>query len=220
MGWSKLSVPQHIEVLLFTLPTEVNSNSPFIYPASQQHCLCMAKEFKYLGVTFSSDTSWNPRINAVCLRKRKLVGMLFRKFYCHTDSHSLLKLYLLTVHPHMEYPCSVWDPYLKKNIDAIEHVQKFALKVCQKDWHSDYDTLLNSANVPPLAARRKALKLRQLFSIIQGHSESISWPSYFQTASPYLNCIRSTNSATLTPPFAHFKILFSLLRWNYGTHYL
>ena len=95
--------------------------------------LRMAKEFKYLGVTFSLDTSWNSHINAVCLRTRKIIGMIFRKFYCHTDSHSLLKLYLSTVHPHMEYACSVWDPYLRKNIDAIEHVQKFALKVCQKD---------------------------------------------------------------------------------------
>ena len=68
--------------------------------------------------------------------------MLFQKFYCHTDSHSLLKLYLSTVHPHLEYASSVWDPYLMKNIDAIEHVQKFALKVCLKDCHSDYDTLL------------------------------------------------------------------------------
>ena len=62
---------------------------------------------------------------------------------------TILKLYLSTVHPHLEYASSVWDPYLKKNIDAIEHVQKFALKVCQKDWHSDYDTLLNATNVPP-----------------------------------------------------------------------
>ena len=49
----------------------------------------------------------------------------------------------------MEYASSVWDPYLKKNIDVIEHVQKFALKVYQKGWHSNYDTLLNAANVPP-----------------------------------------------------------------------
>jgi len=56
-----------------------------------------AKDFKYLGVTFSSDASWTPHINTICLKTRKLVGMLFRKFYCHTDSNSLLKLYQYTV---------------------------------------------------------------------------------------------------------------------------
>ena len=206
--------------LLFSRkPTPTLPSSPLLV---NNTVLRMAKQFKYLGVTLSSDASWTPHINTICLKTRKLVGMLFRKFYCHTDSHSLLKLYLSTVCPHMEYASSVWDPYLKKNIDAIEHVQKFALKVCQKDWHSDYDTLLNSANVPPLAARRKALKLCQLFSILQGHSEFPDLP-ISKHASPYLNCIRSTNSATLTQPFAHtslFQNFFSLLRSKYGTHYL
>ena len=149
--------------------------------------------------------------------------MLFRKFYCHIDSHSLLKLYLSTVCPHLEYASSVWDPYLKKNIEAIEHVQKFALKVCQKDWHSDYVTLLNATNVPPpLAARRKALKICQLFSILQRHSEFPDLPTS-KRVSRYLNCIRSTNSATLTQPLPtlpYFRILFSPLQLNYGTLYL
>ena len=180
--------------LLFSRkPTPTLPSSPLLV---NNTVLRMAKQFKYLGVTLSSDASWTPHINTICLKTRKLVGMLFRKFYCHTDSHSLLMLYLSTVRPHMEYASSVWDPYLKKNIDAIEHVQKFALKVCQKDWHSDYDTLLNSANVPPLAARRKALKLCQLFSILQGHSEFPDLPI----------SKRASNSATLTQPFAHTSL--------------
>ena len=107
----------------------------------------------------------------------------------------------------MEYARSVWDCYVKKNIDAIEHIQ---FKVCQKDWHSDYDALLNAGNVSPLAARRKALKLCQLFTILQGHSEFPDLPTS-ERVSRYLNCIRSTNSATLTQLFAHttlFEILF------------
>ena len=97
---------------------------------------------------------------------------------------------------------ALFGTQLKENIEAIERVQKFALKVCQKDWHSDYNTLLNSANVPPLAARRKALKLCQLFSILQGHTEFPDLPTS-KRVSRYLNCIRSTNSATLTQAFAH-----------------
>ena len=33
----------------------------------------MAKEFKYLGVTFSSDASWTSHINTICLKTRELV---------------------------------------------------------------------------------------------------------------------------------------------------
>ena len=203
--------------LLFSRkPTPTFPSSPLLVNNTALH---MAKEFKYLGVTFSSDTSWTPHINTICLKSRKLVGMLFRKFYCHTDSHSLLKLYLSTVRPHLEYASSVWDPYLKKNIEAIEHVQKFALKVCLKDWHSDYDTLLISANVPPLATRRKALKLCQLFTILQGYAKFPDFPTSRRT-SPYLDCIRSTNSATLSQLFAHTTLfqnsffLSTIKLWN------
>ena len=136
-------------MLLFTLlkePTPTLPSSPLLV---NNTVLRMAKKFKYLGVTFSLDASWTLHINTICLKTRKLVDMLFQKFYCHTDSHSLLKLYLSTVRPHLEYASSVWDPYLKKNIDATEHVKKFAFEVCLKDWHSNYDTLLNSANVLP-----------------------------------------------------------------------
>ena len=186
--------------LLFSRkPTPTLPSSPLLV---NNTVLRMAKEFKYLGVTFSLDASWTPHINTICLKTRKLVGMLFQKFYCHTESHSLLKLYLSTVRPHLEYASSVWDPYLKKNIDAIEHVQKFTLKVCLKDWHSDYDTLLNSANVLPLATRRKALKLCQLFIILQGYSKFSDFPTS-KRAPPYLNCTRSINSATLSQLFAH-----------------
>ena len=112
--------------LLFSRkPTPTLPSFPLLVNNTVLH---MAKEFKYLGVTFSLDASWTPHINTICLKTRKLVGMLFQKFYCHTDSHSLLKLYQSTVRTHLEYASSVWDPYLKKNIDAIEHVQKSALK--------------------------------------------------------------------------------------------
>jgi len=54
------------------------------------------------------------------------------------DTPSLMKLYLTTVRPHLEYASSVWDPYLEKDIEAIERVQKFGLKVCPKNWHCSY----------------------------------------------------------------------------------
>ena len=83
--------------LLFSRkPTPTLPSSPLLVNNTVLH---MAKEFKYLGVTFPLDASWTSHINTICLKTRKLVGMLFRKFYCYTDSHSLLKLYLSTVCP-------------------------------------------------------------------------------------------------------------------------
>ena len=100
--------------------------------------------------------------------------MLYHKLCCYADTSSLFIIYLTTVQPHLEYASSVWDPYLKKDIEAIEHVQKFGLKVYLKDWHFSYDNLLNIANIPTLASRKQQLKLCELFNIINGDQKSIS----------------------------------------------
>ena len=42
----------------------------------------------------------------------------------------LLNLYTSLVRPHLEYACQVWDPYTERNIDHLEKVQKYALRIC------------------------------------------------------------------------------------------
>ena len=53
----------------------------------------------------------------------------------------------------------VWDPALLKTLLLFENVQKFALRVCSKQWDSSYDALLNVLTVPTLSSRRKTQKL-------------------------------------------------------------
>ena len=103
----------------------------------------------------------------------------------------LLKLYLTTVLPHLEYASSVWDPHLKKDTEDIEHVQKFALKL----WYCSYYNLLT--NIPTLAFRRQQLKL-----FLNCCSPFPDSPAA-RRASTYLTSIRSISSATLTQPLAH-----------------
>ena len=51
--------------------------------------------------------------------------MIYRKFYRHSNSTILQKLYLNIIRPNLEYASSVWDPFYKQEIDALESVQKF-----------------------------------------------------------------------------------------------
>jgi len=44
--------------------------------------------------------------------------MLHHKLYCNADTPYLLKLYLTTVQPNLEYASSAWDPYINKDIEA------------------------------------------------------------------------------------------------------
>ena len=58
-----------------------------------------------------------------------MIGMLYRRFYKWSSSNALLQLYLSLIRPHLEYAAQVWSPHQLKDIQKLEAVQKFALKV-------------------------------------------------------------------------------------------
>ena len=99
--------------------------------------------YRYLGVMVTSKLSWYDHIQQICTKARRLVGMLYRQFYCWADTTTLLTLYIACIRPHLEYACTLWDPYTCKETHMIESVQKFACKVCLKCWDLNYDAMLH-----------------------------------------------------------------------------
>ena len=86
------------------------------------------QSYKYLGVTITFSLSWSDHIQSICLKSRRLVGLLYHQFYSYADSSTLRQFYLSCIRPHLEYACTVWDPHLTKDITLLENVQKFACK--------------------------------------------------------------------------------------------
>ena len=120
---------------------------------------------KYLGVTI---LSWSPHIGNLCSKTRRIVGMLYRHFYTNSSPLTLLKLYLSFIRPCLEYSSAVWNPHFKKDIESIENVQKFALRVCLKSFDMDYTDLLRNAAVPPLQLRRQRDCPCHLYKMVHG----------------------------------------------------
>ena len=124
--------------------------------------------FKYLGILISSNLSWTPHIQTVCGNARKIIGLLYRRYYHHCDSSVLVRLYTSLVRPHMEYASSVWNPHHLHDIDRMESVQKFALRMCSKHWDAGYSELLNAFELSSLENRRLYFTLCHLFKIVHG----------------------------------------------------
>ena len=72
------------------------------------------------------------------------------------------------VRPHLEYSSSVWDPYFKQDISAIEKVQrKDARFVTGNDSHrASVTSMLDTLQWPPLEDRRKARRLTHLYEAV------------------------------------------------------
>ena len=142
--------------------------NPAIPPVVTLGCHTIARvyQYTYLGVTLSADLSWDKHIHVLCTKAKKMLGLLYRSFYPNSSASSLLKLYISLIRPLLEYACQVWNPYLTKNIEKLEKVQRFALRLCVKQWDLDYPSLLFISDLPTLAARRKYFSLCSMFKIV------------------------------------------------------
>ena len=83
----------------------------------------------------------------------------------HTDSRTFIMLYKAMVRPHVEYTNSIWPPY-KKDIEAIEKVQKTATKLIISLKELPYKKRLLQLNLHTLKYRRLRGDMIEVYKII------------------------------------------------------
>ena len=124
-------------------------------------------EVKYLGVLIAQNLSWENHIQSVVCKAKQKLGVLYRTFYKQCSVEVLRKLYISLIRPGLEYCCIVWDPSTKRLVEELERVQKFATKICLKQWHmTHYEEMLQTLNIPSLQFRRSYMKLVFLFKVM------------------------------------------------------
>ena len=76
---------------------------------------------KDLGITISSDLSWSEHVNVTVNKANKLLGLVYRA-EGSSNSGTFSTLYKSLVRPILEYAAAVWNPYLVKDVLALERV--------------------------------------------------------------------------------------------------
>ena len=122
--------------------------------------------YRYLGLLLTLSLCWTEHINDICAKAKRMVALLYRRFYKDASPQNLFQMYLVLVRPHTEYASQVWDSHLQKDIDQLECVQKFALRMCTKQWGLGYAELLNRFKVPSLRDRRDYLSLCTKYKVV------------------------------------------------------
>ena len=126
----------------------------------------MVKEEKDMGVTVSADMKWERQCIEAVKKANKMLGLIKRNFQ-DKSKDTVMPLYKSLVRPHLEYCCQVWSPYLSKDINLIEGVQRKAAKLIKDIKHLSYERLEN-LGLSRLTTRRVRSDLTQTFKIING----------------------------------------------------
>ena len=96
-----------------------------------------------------------------------MLGLITRTFN-YLDKNSYIRLYKAMVRCQLEYGNTVWYPYLRKDIESIEAVQKRFTRFIPGLKHLSYQNRLKNLKLPSLAHRRRRGDMIQCFKIIKG----------------------------------------------------
>ena len=96
---------------------------------------------KDLGSHSRSALNFSEHINSKVNKANRNLGMIFRTF-TYMDKEIFLNLYKSVVRPHLEYAVTVCTPLYKKDMVAIENVQRRATKLVKSIRHLTYQERL------------------------------------------------------------------------------
>ena len=114
-NWQLRFHPDKYEVLRVTHARDHTS-----YPFKLSGCALHAvTETVDLGISLSSNLSWNIQTQKVVNKANKIVGFLKRNVGAG-NKEVFSHLYKASVIPILECAVPLWSPHLQKNIDALE----------------------------------------------------------------------------------------------------
>ena len=121
---------------------------------------------KDIGVNFDNKLKFSDHI-AVCVKKaNQKLGIIKRSFE-YLDKDIFLRLYKSLIRPTLEYASVVFSPFFKKDIVAIESVQRRATKIVKEVADLPYEERLRTLGLLTLLYRRERADMVQLYKIMK-----------------------------------------------------
>lgn len=139
------------------------------------------REEKDLGIYITRDLKSATQCAKAAAKGMSMIGMIGRHFK-RLDKADFLMLYKVYVRPRLEYCVQAWSPYLVKDVECIERVQRRATKMVVGMGHISYEERLRRLGLTTLEQRRKRGDLIEVFKIMTGR-ERIDSDIFFKRAS-------------------------------------
>ena len=120
---------------------------------------------KDLGFIIDDKLTFSKHISTKIKVANRNLGLIFRTFI-YIDKDIFLNLFKSIVRPHIEYTSLVWSPVFKKDMIALENVQRRATKLVKGITHLSYSDRLRKLGLSSLEYRREREDVIQVYKIL------------------------------------------------------
>ena len=171
---------------------------------------------KHLGITLSSNLSWNVHIENIIQNVAPMSDVL-KKLKYDLDRYSLERCYFSFIRPKLEYGSIIWDNCSNLDKDKLENIQlDIARVVTGARKGTSHELIYKETNWLKLSERRNLHKLKKFSKIIEGKE-----PEYLQEIIPKKKSLLSLRNSDNIPLIKcrteKFKSSFlpsSIATWN------
>jgi len=101
-------------------------------------------------------------------KKAMKILVMVRRQFKNMDKECFTLLYRTFIRPHLEYAIQVWSPYMKRDIECLEKVQRRATKLVSWLKNCSYEDRLVKLGLTSLEERRRRDDLIETYKIITG----------------------------------------------------
>ncbi|MCG8045232.1 MAG: reverse transcriptase domain-containing protein [Candidatus Thiodiazotropha endolucinida] len=164
--WCVILNPNKTKSMTFTRKRETN----WPHVKVNNTVLNDDRHHTHLGLTLSSDGTWNEHINAIYSKAAYRLNLL-RMLKYDLDRNSLNRFYIAFIRPILEYGNIIWDNCTKQQGDLLESIQKDAARIVTGLRRgTSHETLYRELGWTLLSERRKNSKLIQFFKILNNEA--------------------------------------------------
>ena len=128
---------------------------------------------KDLGVTMNANMKVSEQCRIAASKGNQVLGMI-RRNITYKDKSLIIPLHKAIVTPHLEYCIHAWNPYLRKDVDMFDKIQRRATKLIPGLRDQTYEERLNECGLTTLEMRRLRRDQIEVFKILNGYENIYS----------------------------------------------
>ena len=161
----------------------INNRSSHFYSLNN-HILQQVEENPYLGLTLTENLKWSSHITKIT-KTSKLNHGIFRRNLKTCPQKSRKMAYISLVRSSLEYGSIIWDPYLLRDTDKLERVQRQAARFITGDYRSREEgsvtKMFEMLDLQSLENRRSASRLVFFYKVVEGLVPTVSPEEFLKT---------------------------------------